>query len=211
MTLGIIQARTGSSRLPNKAFADLMGKPLIQHVIERAQQIALIRFLVLAVPAQDVALFSRFGVPVYGFADVPEADVLTRFWRVAERYPACDAIMRLTGDCPLLDPHICQQVCERYVSDPSVSYASNVHDGYIDGTDCEVFSRPALEAAYFHATDPIDREHVTAWIRRHMATATLPPAFHGRGLKTSVDTVEDLARVREMMTSAAVGYELYDL
>ncbi len=196
MTLAIIQVRTGSTRFPNKAFADLHGKPLIQHVIERAKQIQGVRFVVLAVPFSDVAVFSTLGVPVYGFDGLDDGDLIGRFWKVRERYPTANTIIRLTGDCPLLNPRIAEEVLSLYHRDPFVEYASNVAPGYVDGEDVEVFSAGALKLAQRLATEPADREHIGPWMRRHVRCATLAPTEDCGGLKTSIDTPEDLERVR---------------
>jgi len=195
--LCIVQARLGSTRLPNKALMDIGGKPLIQQVMERAAQIRGVDDLVLAVPYSDLPAF-KFGTwytrGVYG---IQEWDVLRRFVRVLEEYPSADTIMRLTGDCPLLNPRECARVLAMYREWPDAEYVSNVEDGYIDGEDCEVFSTSILLRANREATDRYDREHVTPFIRRHAledaAKSVTPRA------KTSVDTLEELERVRAMV------------
>ncbi len=203
MTLAIIQARLGSTRFPRKALAELNGIPLTEHVVRRAREIQGVDRVVLAVPVQDYPDFRFDWAPVYGFFGIEESDVLGRFARAAEREPNADTIMRLTGDCPMLDPRIAEQVLALYHADPHVEYASNVAPGYIDGTDVEVFSRSALLWAARSATAPSDREHVTPWLRRNVKCATLAPAFDAKGLKTSIDTPGDLDRVRALMAVTA--------
>lgn len=197
MTLCIIQARLGSTRLPGKALMDLGGSALIDHVIERVLAIPSIDHMVLAVPETDAGLHV-WATPVHGVA---AEDVLGRFARVAEGWPDHDVIMRVSGDCPLLDPMECERVLQHYLANPSLDYVWNVSPGYVDGEDCEVFSAAMLQRAHREATDPADREHVTPWMRRHGKTATLPPLSDRRHLKTSVDTLEDLERVREMVNT----------
>jgi spore coat polysaccharide biosynthesis protein SpsF (cytidylyltransferase family) len=178
---------------------DLCGKPLIQHVVERVQQVAGVQHLVLAVPASDQAAFAGLAPLVWGFPDLADDDVLGRFARVAQQFPAIQTIMRVTGDCPLFSPQIAGQVVEFYRSS-GCDYAWNVTPGYTDGTDCEVFSRAALLWANEQATDAADREHVTPWIRRYYHVATLPAPWPLRSPeKISVDTLDDLERVRELM------------
>lgn len=200
--LCIVQARLGSTRLPGKSFMDLAGKPLITHVIDRVCQIPSVRDLVLAVPWSDVPAFQVLPVRAMGFPDVDDMDVLGRFAMVREQYPNAHTIMRICGDCPLLNPQIAEQVVQLYHADPHVEYAWNVAPGYVDGEDVEVFSSSALKWAHREATDPSDREHVGPWLRRHVKTATLLPAENRGYLKTSIDTVADLERVREILEAA---------
>lgn len=208
MTLGIVQARLGSSRLPRKALMEIGGGAIIQRVIDRAKQVRGVDRVVLACPAQDASGFG--GVLSGGNAIIvvscPEDDVLQRFALVLERYPNHDTVMRITGDCPLIDPLVCERVLALYRSTPGCEYAwTNTRDGeWPDGLDCEVFSASALRRAHRDAKHPSDREHVTSWIRRHHTvggrTVGLPPDPVYRGWpKVSVDTLEDLERVRQMV------------
>jgi glutamate-1-semialdehyde 2,1-aminomutase len=104
-----------------------------------------------------------------------------------------------------LNPRIAERVIDLYLFDQceyawnQCEYAWNVAPGYVDGEDVEVFSRTALLWAHRVATKSDDREHVTPWMRRHLRMATLQPAEDRSGLKTSVDVLEDLERVRELM------------
>lgn len=199
-TVAIIQARLGSTRLPGKALMDVGGKPLLQHVVERAWQMRVDQVVIATGTLADAEAFEA------GLSSVPgketilmvpraidEMDVLGRFAQAAKETQA-DAIVRLTGDCPLLDPYIANAVLKLYRETSGCEYASNVSRGYVDGTDVEVMSRWALDAADAHATDLFDREHVSPWIRRHAVCATMQPI-----MKTSVDTMEDLERVRAMV------------
>jgi spore coat polysaccharide biosynthesis protein SpsF (cytidylyltransferase family) len=201
MTLGVIQARLGSSRFPRKVLADLQGKPVIQHVVDRARQIRGLDALVLACPAPDAETFETVlgaSIRVQG-VDGPEDDVLARFAAVVAGYPDADVVMRLTGDCPLLNPRVCEQVLGQYLVThtlSSVDYVWNVADGYVDGEDCEVFSRDLFVRAVGCATDPQDREHVTPWMRRHGHVSTVFPLRGRHGEKTSIDTPADLERIR---------------
>jgi glutamate-1-semialdehyde 2,1-aminomutase len=203
-TLCIIQARLGSTRLPNKALADIHGKPMLWHVVQRAGQIVGVTDWVVAVPspADAEALASAAApVSVWSRHDIPEDDVLKRFARVTDLVQP-DVVMRLTGDCPMLSPRVAREVLDLYHSIRGCEYASNVTPGYIDGEDVEVFSASALAWANRSASTPYDREHVTSWLRRNVKTATLWPRDVRYGVKTSVDTLEDLERVRALMVPA---------
>ena len=189
--VAIVQARLGSARFPRKALAELNGKPLIAHVIERVEQIRGIDDVILACPHFDGEEFQRV-LPRTTVCSplIPDNDVLGRYAIIAE-YLKCETIMRVTGDCVLFDPRIAEQVLACYDRDPLAEYASNLgSSSYTDGIDCEVFSREALLWANRAATDPHDREHVTSWLRRNVRCVTL---------KTSIDTPEDLAFVRSLL------------
>jgi spore coat polysaccharide biosynthesis protein SpsF len=207
--LAIVQARLGSTRFPRKALADLGGRPLIAHVVDRVRQVRGVADVVLAVPPLDFDVFAdtAVDVPMWGRVVAPdiddEGDVLSRFVSVAAMYPQHDTILRATGDCPLFDPHEAERVLALYQSIHGCEYAWNVAPGYVDGEDCEVFSRAALLQAHWHAVGEGDREHVTPWIRRHYPVATAMPLSDRRHLKTSVDTPEDLERVRLILERAA--------
>jgi spore coat polysaccharide biosynthesis protein SpsF (cytidylyltransferase family) len=191
VTLALIQARLGSHRFPNKVLADLCGWRVIDHVIERVQQISGVDHVLVAWP--DACWYAGH-----------ENDVLGRFAHVVMQYPDVDTVLRATADCPVLDSSVCERVLELYHGTPNCEYAwTNTRDGeWPDGLDCEVFSRAALMWAHREATDPADREHVTPWLRRHVKVASLPPDPKYRGWpKLSIDTPEDLDRVRAWMTT----------
>lgn len=196
MTGAIIQARLGSSRLPGKVLREIAGKPMLQHVIERAQKIPGIHKVIVAIPHTDIKeLASRIKADVFWYMGHPE-DVLDRYYQAASTYDM-DLIMRLTGDCPLIDPQGCGRLLAYIQAFDGIDYVSNVATE-TDGLDCEVFTMDALRRAHSLATAPYDREHVTPWIRHNLRCVTLPePALPG---KWSVDTEEDLQRVAEVLS-----------
>lgn len=201
--LAIVQARLNSTRFKNKALADLCGKPVIAHVIERVETIMGVDDVVLACPRGDAETFQRVlpRTTVLG-PKVKDEDVLGRFAVIVETLKP-KAVVRITGDCPMIDQAIAAEVIECYRQQPLVDYVSNVCEGYIDGTDVECFCADALMWAHRTATDPYDREHVTSWITR-----TVPRAKQDRvvplrsGRKTSIDLPSDLEYVRSLMVMA---------
>jgi spore coat polysaccharide biosynthesis protein SpsF (cytidylyltransferase family) len=212
-TVAIIQARMGSTRLPGKVLMDIGGKPMLQHVIERAQQIQGVDQVVVATTNKpdDVAiveLASRLNVATFGG---DEQDVLGRFCHAAVIHGA-DAIVRLTGDCPLLDPAVSSFVLSVYLErvmpvEPD-EYVSNVFPirTWPKGYDTEVFGLGPLLAAGREATLEWDREHVTPWIRRNRPTVNITnPRGNQAHLRYAVDTAEDLSRVRGDYDKLAVG------
>lgn len=201
VTLCIIQARLGSTRFPNKALALLWGHPIIWHVVNKARQIRGVDKILVATSKREDGYALAKAMPncgdVFSFENIAEDDVLCRFAHAATVFKA-KTVMRLTGDCPLLNPTTAEDVLALYLQDPRVEYASNVSPGYVDGEDVEVFSASALLWANRSAHDPYDREHVTPWLRRNVKTATLKPQVDRSWLKTSIDTPEDLERVRQL-------------
>lgn len=198
----IVQARLGSTRFPRKALADLGGKPVIVHVLERAAQIVGVHETVAAIPYADDELAAVIETSGFTVVKGPTYDVLDRYALVASR-TAADVVVRITGDCPLFSPQIASDVLALHLGTPQCEYASNVTPGYVDGEDVEVFSAAILQRAHREATELHDREHVTSWIQNHARTiATLPPANPRPGVKTSIDTPEDLERVRALLVTA---------
>jgi len=177
---------------------------MIEHVIERVQAIYGVDQVVLNVPAQDVMAFlPKTYCTVYGVPN-QEQDVLASYLYVAEQEQA-DVVMRITGDCALLSPEICSDVLDLYESlDDDWAYCANdtLRSGWPDGTDVEVFSIDALRKAAECAETAFEREHVTIWLRKELANyGALAP--HGwepdlKDIKLSVDTQEDLDRVRSI-------------
>lgn len=166
VTAVIAQARYGSRRLPGKVLEALAGVPVMIHTLRRAKAIAQADTVVLATTTKreddPVAKMAEdFGFRVFRGA---EDDVLDRY-REAARSVAADVIMRVTCDCPLLDPEVCEAVLDLR-SRRGLAYASNVASyDWPHGLDCEAFTREILETAAESANDPAHREHVTLWMR----------------------------------------------
>jgi spore coat polysaccharide biosynthesis protein SpsF len=200
--VAVVQVRLGSSRLPGKALAEVAGRPMLAHVVARARAIPGLDEIVIATTDQPrdepvVRFAVAAGLPwVRGSED----DVLDRFQAAVRAHPA-DAIVRITPDCPLLDPAVSARVVAEFVAHGGrVGYVSNVHPPtYPDGLDTEVFSREALEAAWREARHPADREHVTPYIWDRPERFGLVNVRHAEdlsALRWTVDTAGDLEFVR---------------
>jgi spore coat polysaccharide biosynthesis protein SpsF (cytidylyltransferase family) len=201
----VVQARFGSSRLPGKALKPLKGRPMLAHVLERAQAIGFPVWLATSETQRDDAIATlghKSGVHVYRGI---EWDVLTR---MAETARAAEAriVIRLTGDCPCLAPDVARDVFGLFCGQ-GVGMASNdtTCSGWPDGLDVEVFYAHDLYAADAQALDRADREHVTPWLRRSLPHAVLRCAETWTKLKISVDCVEDLARVKAITARIPPG------
>lgn len=206
----LVQARLGSSRLPGKCLLPLGGRTLISHVLERARAVREAGLVVLCTSTseRDAPLAAEgraCGVPVY-LGD--ELDVLRRMALAAAAYEAT-VVVRVTGDCPFLDPAVADAVVAFHRDDPLGSrYASNdtSRSGYPDGTDVEVMDAWVLARADEEATDRGDREHVTPWVRRRYQTATL--LREGEDLsrhKLSVDSATDYEQARRVVGFLRAG------
>ncbi|MBU1858277.1 MAG: glycosyltransferase family protein [Verrucomicrobia bacterium] len=165
----IIQARMGSSRFPGKMLELLADRPVIEWVYDRARTIPGLDAVVVATtttPADDqLADHCRLrGIPVFRGS---ENDVLDRYYQAAKELQA-DMIMRITGDCPFLDPQESRKVVDAYLQMPDCDYASNnTPPTYPDGLDTEAVSFQALEWMWKNAHAVPYREHVTYYIRSH--------------------------------------------
>lgn len=190
----------GSARLPGKVMMDIGGWPMIEHVLIRADLIPNVDQVVLAVPDEvgsdePEAVAERMGFDVFRGS---EDDVLNRYARAAHEHNA-DVICRITGDCPLLDPAIAALVIAP-VRAGQAEYCSNVHPrSWEKGLDVEAFTRWALTVADRDGKRQEDREHVTPFIIDNPVFRQInvsAPEPHDINLNWSVDTEEDLERVR---------------
>ena len=167
-TIAILQARMSSTRLPAKVLKPILGKPMLARQIERIRRAQTIERLVVATSDQpdDDAIAALCRQVDVGCFRGSRDDVLARFVGTAERYPAAQ-IVRLTGDCPLVDPAVIDAVVT-FHRDGGFDYSSNtLHPTFPDGLDVEVMRSAALSAAGREARDPFEREHVTPFLYRH--------------------------------------------
>ncbi len=197
-----VQARMGSTRLPGKVLKPVLDRPLLDYLVERlcqAREIDKIVILTTTQRADDVIAryCQKKSVPCFRGA---EDDVLDRYYQAALHYHS-DGIVRITADCPLIDPDILDQVVKVFKENlPKIDYVSNsLERTFPRGLDVEVFSFSALEQAFLHAKRPEEREHVTLYLYRHPTLFYLKNVAHHPSLahcRWTVDTPEDFALVR---------------
>lgn len=216
-TMAFIQARMSSSRFPGKVTELVGGLPMIVYMARRAQLAKTIDKVVIvtSVDASDDALAAvaeSAALPVFrGSLD----DVLARFARAAKAFNAQD-IVRLTGDCPLIDPAVIDAVVSAR-RQRGVDYASNIDPPmFPDGLDVECFTRAALDRADREAKLPSQREHVTLWMRGDpapVARANVPAIADFSHLRLTVDYPDDLEAVRSIVaqTPEARVPDLFDI
>lgn len=199
--VAVVQARMGSTRFPNKVLTPIMGIPMIGLLLQRLAQSRKIDVIALATsdaPINDpLALYVReLGYVVYRGS---EEDVLDRYYHAA-RETGADVVIRITGDCPLIDPAVVDAVIDTYESS-GVDYASNVSPPtFPDGLDTEVFSFSSLESAWSMARTRFEREHVTPFMRqsKQFTSANYSSSIDESLERWTVDEPEDFAVVQKV-------------
>ena len=174
--ISIIQARMSSSRLPGKVLMPLANKPVLWHVVERIKACKTISEVVVATSTDKTddaveAWCQGAGVSCYrGSLN----DVLDRYYQAAKLHKA-DTVLRITADCPAVDPTVVDEVVQAYLAGEYEFYG--LAGEFPDGLDCTVFAFTALERAWKEATLPSEREHVGPYIEKH------PEIFKSGALK----------------------------
>lgn len=165
MILGVLQARTSSTRLPQKVLLPLGGRPMIVRQMERMRRSRKVDRWVLATSdqAEDAILCEMATSVGFEFHQGSLNDVLDRFYQAASRFSP-GVVVRTTGDCPFFDPGLLDEGIEEFERQ-GVDYLSNcLQPTFPDGLDFEVFSFKALERAWREADLPSEREHVTPFL-----------------------------------------------
>lgn len=213
-----IQARSTSVRLPRKAFEYIGNYRLLDHVIDACKKAALYsnKFTDKKGFGVDVALLIPYDDPIKDsfeceMIEGPELDVLKRY-HIGSEYYKPDYICRITGDCPLIPPYIITKHVSLAVGQ-DYDYISNVDEECrltLDGIDCEVMSYRMLNWLHENAKSPPDREHVTLLARKNppkwAKMGFTMPYFNFANVKLSVDTMDDLQRVRKEYEALAKSY-----
>tara|TARA_B100000768_G_scaffold180956_1_gene202325 strand:- start:899 stop:2926 length:2028 start_codon:yes stop_codon:yes gene_type:complete len=185
-TLCIVQARMGSSRLPGKVMKLIDNKPMIEMLLERLKLSKNIDQLVVAIAdtEEDKALYDFLISKDYLCEIGSEDNVLDRFAEVSQKYQA-ETVVRITGDCPIIDPVLVDQLIELYKK-KNVDYCSNIcPPTFPDGLDVEVFSSSILYEANKNTNKKFDMEHVTPYMRDSIIIS-----------KENYENIEDLSNMR---------------
>lgn len=196
-TVAIVQARMGSTRLPNKVMKTIEGKPMIELLLERLSRSRKLDQIMVAtsVDPRNAPLVQHVRKLGYQCEQGSENDVLDRYLQAARAVRA-DVVVRITGDCPLVDPALVDEVIAGFEA-ADVDYYSNINPpSYPDGLDIEVFSLAALERAGRETAEPFDHEHVTPYLRNS-----------GKFRQDAMRGAEDLSALRWTVDEAA-DYEV---
>jgi spore coat polysaccharide biosynthesis protein SpsF len=198
--IAIIQARMGSTRLPGKVLADIHGHAMLFHVVRRTESAKTLDRIVIATttdPADD-AIVAWCGEHKVNCFRGNEMDVLDRYYQAACQNNA-EAVVRITSDCPMIDPQIVDKTVSAFLSEQP-DYASNTRvRTYPRGLDTEVMTFAALQRAWTEARRPYQRTHVTPYIYENPGLfkilSVTGEADHS-AYRWTVDTREDLEFVR---------------
>jgi spore coat polysaccharide biosynthesis protein SpsF len=198
--VAIIQARMGSARLPGKVLKDLEGETVLARVVNRTRRATLLNEVVVAtsmLPADDVIVKECGRLKVACFRG-DEADVLDRYYRAAQKF-AAEAIVRITADCPLIDPELIDATI-RSGLDQKADYATNsLVLTYPRGLDVEMFTADALERAWRAASEEYQRIHVTPYLYENpklFKVISIADQTDHSQYRWTLDTTEDLEMIR---------------
>ena len=199
----IIQARMGSSRLPGKVLMKSnSGRPLLYYVVNQLRYCAKVKNLIIATTAnqeddQIETFANNSSVDVFRGS---EKDVLDRYFQCAKKY-SFSTIVRITADCPLIDPQIVDRVIEKFFSG-NYDFATNtLVRTFPIGTDVEVFSFSALKRTWKSAQLPSEREHVTPYMRNkgNFQIVNVENDKNISSLRLTVDRIEDFELIKKIL------------
>ena len=201
MLVVILQARMSSKRLPGKVLEPVLGKPMIIRQLERVTRAQLDSVCVATSDMpEDDPIDSTVRDAGVGCFRGSLADVLDRYYRAASQLSASH-VVRVTGDCPLIDPRVIDQVTQCHFRERNDYTSNTLQRTYPDGMDVEVMRIEALEQAWTEADGEAEREHVTPYIRDHPQRFKLGSVLHDEDLsrlRWTVDFPEDLALIRRV-------------
>lgn len=204
MIAAIIQVRMGSTRLPQKALKEVIGKPMLLHLINRVKEAKLVDKVVIATTTNEedkllINFAKENGIDYYAGS---ENGIVDRIYMAAKKIGA-EAIVRITGDCPLIDPKIIDKEVEYYLKNKDrIDYISNVHPPtYPDGLDTEVYPLKTLERMWKEIKDPFLKEWIYTYIIENPDKFKIANIENNEDLswmRWTVDYNEDLDFVREI-------------
>lgn len=201
--VAIIQARMGSTRLPGKVLADLAGEPMLTRVVRRVQRTPGVAQTVVATTTEAAddaieALCRKHDWPCFRG---DQNDVLDRYYKAACEHQA-DAVVRVTSDCPFIEPEVIRQVVTEFLEhQPGCEYVANTLNRRTlpRGLDTEIVRFDTLERTWREAKTAAQREHVTPYIYGNPHLFQLHSVYHPTdlsNLRWTVDTTEDLEFAR---------------
>ncbi|WP_188208268.1 cytidylyltransferase domain-containing protein [Alkalibacillus aidingensis] len=199
----IIQARMSSTRLPGKVLKAVLNRPLLHYQLDRLQRASMLDEVVVATTENStddaiVDFCQQVDIPVYRGS---KEDVLSRYVEAARFFNA-DVIVRLTSDCPVIDPVIVDRIVQCFRSSKSDYVSNTMIRTYPRGMDTEVLNQSTLETLHQKATTPTDREHVTSYMLKHLNEFDVEQVKHKEDLshyRWTVDTPEDFELIKRII------------
>jgi spore coat polysaccharide biosynthesis protein SpsF len=205
----IIQARMGSSRLPSKVLMKSDdGRPLLYYVINQLRYCTKVKNLVIATTTnqEDDEIEKFANDNSVNIFRGKEKDVLDRYFQCAKKY-SFSTIVRITADCPLIDPQIVDKVIEKFFSG-NYDFATNtLTRTFPIGTDVEVFSFSALNRAWENTQLPSEREHVTPYLRKeeNFKIINVENDKNISNLRLTVDRIEDFELIKQILNNISIN------
>jgi spore coat polysaccharide biosynthesis protein SpsF len=210
----IIQARTGSSRLPGKTLMNIKGVSLLGHLCKRIKLSKFINEIIIAttIHERDNDIVRFAGNNNIKFYRGSEDDVLDRFYKASSKYKV-ETIVRVTPDCPMLDPRVMDSVISRFLCGKYDFVSNTIPPTYPDGLDTEAFSFETLQRVWKEAKLPSDREHVTAYIINRPDSFRLFNVENGGEdismMRWTVDYKEDFEFINEIFTRLNMSDDIF--
>ena len=200
-----------STRLPGKVLMEVMGRPLLSYQLERLRFSKQISKMIIAttVNREDDPIVALAHMEGVGFFRGSEDDVLDRYYQAAKKYNV-NHIMRLTADCPLIDPDVCDCIADAYF-ESGVEYI-RTGETFAEGLDCEIIGFKALIKAWLEAESKSEREHVTLYIRNHpelFKTIVKENETDDSRYRVTVDEEEDFIVVKTILENLYKGEATY--
>ena len=199
----VLQARSSSKRFPRKIYKQIDKKSTLEILLERIKKIKSLKIIVATTNySKDdkiVKLSNKMGVLIFRGV---ERDVLSRYYYCAKRYKL-KYIIRLTGDCPLIDPGLIKKMINIF-KNSKVDYLSNTvpinKSRYPNGSDIEIFSMKALKKNFQYCKNPFDREHVTNFFykKKFFKTKILKPKFDYSNFRYTLDYPKDMVNIKKI-------------
>lgn len=199
----IIQARMNSSRLPGKVMKKIKNKPMLDLVLEQIKFSKMIKKIVVATTysKNDDLIFEHMKTKKIKVFRGKSKDVLDRYFQCAKKFQM-DTIVRITSDCPLIDPNIVDLVIKEFVKGKFDYISNNKPRTFPYGMDVEVFSFEALEKAWREASLPSEREHVTPYIYKNykkFKTKNIKQKRNFSKIRITVDRENDLELIKKII------------
>ena len=218
MNLAIIQARMGSTRLPNKVLLKLAGKTVLEHVVSRVKKSKFVDEVIVAttIDKKDLEIISHCASNGIRIFVGSETDVLDRYYQAARLLQPTNVI-RITSDCPMIDPEIIDLIGRKHLEERADYTSNTIDETYPDGLDAEVTSFEALKTAWEQATLNSEREHVTPFIKKNPGKFKLVSVENDTNLshmRWTIDQPEDfefLQRIFDRLYTANNDFRTKDV